>query len=177
MSKLVVAFPGIRYSIECPLLYFGMAAFKAKGYETYGIQYSRAILETKGLEEAKIVGTREALKQLEEIEWSRYSEIVFLEKSIGTAVAFEIETQLGLSVKHIVLTPVEQTLPYLTKDKKIQLIVSGTNDQYMEIERIKACCEKENLPLKVIEKVGHRLERKENPLESIEILKEITALY
>ena len=75
-------------------------------------------------------------------------------------IAGWVEEWLGISVRHIFLTPVKETLPYIKKDKCI--VIAGTDDQYLESVVLNEHCKEENVQLVQIRGVGHSLEYQGN---------------
>ena len=177
MKKLIVLFPGIRYSVDMPLLYYARLKYEEKGYESIAINYDYSYKEKKMLKEYIEEGKNYALKQLENIDFSQYEDFIFVSKSMGTVVAGWLEEKLKIKVRHIYLTPLEATLPYIRKEKDIITVVAGTKDKHINAEELKDYCKKEEINCKLIEGVGHRLEIKNNIERNIDILKEVIKLY
>lgn len=175
MKKLVVLFPGVRYSCDTPLLYFAGTAFRNRGYEKQEIVYGEEILAPGSLEE-KIQRTKETvLQQLKERKLSQYDDVVFVSKSIGTALAGWGASQLEASIRHIFLTPLEQTLPFI--DGKRDVTIGAGNDEYLSAERLVAYCKEHDIPVTIYPGVGHRLEDKSSSRRTLEILGEIIEMY
>nr|WP_307991283.1 hypothetical protein [uncultured Niameybacter sp.] len=176
-KKLVVLFPGINYSVDMPLLYYAGFTYEARGYECLKINYGNAFDEKREFEHSLEVAKRVVLEQLEKIDFSIYDNVVFVSKSIGTVIAGWVQYTMGITVNNIYLTPLEETLPYMTKEDQIIVVVAGTKDKYIQAERLKEYCEKENIDLHLIEGVGNRLEIFGDMSKNIEVLKEIAGLY
>lgn len=176
-KRLVILFPGGNYSVDMPLLYYAKFTYQVRGYESIKLSYGNTYEEGKGfeccLEDAKDI----ALKQLSKVDFSQYSDIVFVSKSIGTVIAGCVQEILGINVRNIYLTPLKETFPYLTQDKNIIVVVAGTKDRYIDIEILKNHCEKEKINLHKIEGVGHRLEVFGDMNINVDVLKEIVELY
>ena len=104
-KKIVVSFPGAR-GCEIPLLYFGAKHFEDKGYEKRFISYplNREITLENVL--------NNALEMLRDIDWDEYEDIVFVAKSLGTVVSCMVKERLAIPARLILLTPLEETLPY-----------------------------------------------------------------
>lgn len=177
MKKLIVLFPGIRYSTNMPLLYYGRLKYEEKGYEVLHMNYDNTYKEVKTLEEAIKYGKEYALNKLKDINFLDYDDVVFISKSMGTVVSGFIEEKLNINVRHIYLTPLNETLNYIKKGKNIIIVVSGTKDKHMDSEILKSHCLKENINFKLIEGANHRLEIKNDINKNIEILKEVVKLY
>lgn len=176
-KKLVVIFPGTNYSSDCPLLYYAGFKFEARGYEKVVIGYGDLLKHDKSLDESLEDIKSLVLTQLQLFDFHEYKDIVFVSKSLGTVVAGWIEEKLCIKVRHIYLTPIIETLPYIHNEKNIITVIAGTKDRHLDAEVLKKHCIKENIPLKQIEGVGHRLEAWGNMDKNIEILRDIVSLY
>jgi len=73
----------------------------------------------------------------------------------------------------VMLTPIDQTLPYLEAQKKIAYMVTGTADNKVNHEVLREMSREHNYPLTEIEGAGHRLEIKGDVQKSIKILADI----
>ena len=103
-----------------------------------------------------------------------YEELVFVSKSMGTVLAAHLEEDYDLqNVTHVMLTPIDQTLPYLEAQKKIAYMVTGTADNKVNHEVLREMSREHNYPLTEIEGAGHRLEIKGDVQKSIKILADI----
>ncbi|MDD3224114.1 MAG: hypothetical protein PHX70_05305 [Clostridium sp.] len=176
-KKLVVIFPGVNYSNDCPLLYYAGSKFEAQGYEKVAISYGNLVSLDKSLNECIENAKKFVIDKFRNIDLSQYGDIVFVSKSMGTVVAGWLEEKLNIKVRHIFLTPLKETLQYINRGKNIIIVVAGTSDKHLDAEVIEQHCKKEDIQLKQIEGAGHRLEIQGNVEKSIEILKEIVALY
>lgn len=176
-NKIVVIFPGGDYSKDCPLLYYAGFKFEVRGYEKIAICYDGLLSRDKSLKECVEDIKSAALMQLKAIDLSKYDDIVFVSKSLGTVIAGWIEEKLCIEVRHIYLTPIKDTLPYIKNGKNIITVVAGTKDKQLDADILKDHCIKENICLKQIEGVGHRLEVWGDMDKNIEVLKEVVSLY
>ncbi len=171
---LVVLFPGIRYSVDCPLLYYARLKYEAMGYEKvcitgYGIHDSKYSLEEYAKKAAGNVK-----KQLRGIDFTSYESVVFVSKSMGTVLAPWVEDQLQIpGVVHVLLTPVNATFPYLSKKRNIRFMVCGTKDKMIDLEKLRNLCRENDLPLMTIENAGHRLEVPGDIGRNLEIIREL----
>lgn len=179
-KKLIVLFPGVKYSTDCPLLYYAKFCYEWKGYEVLEIN-SYDVEEVDGLADLDtyaVLAEKNVKSQLQNVDWKKYTHIVFASKSMGTVIALWLEDELKLSsVTHILLTPLNQTLPYMEKERDYRCIVTGTEDSFVQSQHLKELCQRKKYPLTVIEGVGHRLETEENFMDNLEILKKIVELY
>lgn len=132
-NKLAVIFPGRRYSTDRSLLYFPERMLQSRGFETVRLHYDidRDVQEVEPLEVNIRNAASYAVNHTDKILWENYDEIVFLSKSIGTLVASNLKSFIGArakSIHQIMLTPLEQTIPFIDKN---DLIVIGDNDRFL----------------------------------------------
>ena len=150
--KLAVLFPGIGYTADKPLLYYSEKLAKQYHYETVRVSYGEL---SKNLDEA----FREALAGTETLlvkyDWMQYEEILFLSKSIGTAVACAYAQKYKIRCKNIYFTPLEQTFFYHPQPG---IVFHGTADPWAKTEVIEEKCREFSLPLHIVEGTNHSLE-------------------
>lgn len=177
-KKLAVFFPGRKYGVDCPLLYFSDAICKEKNYKTVYLHYAAHREEKSGNSVAEDIKSAESyvMDFLGQIDFSGYEEILFISKSIGTVLASMAQSSRRLNVRNIYFTPLEQTIPYLCEKRlnrpEDNLILAGTEDPFLEAKTLKEICRAEGLPLWQFEGLGHSME-KEEVFDSLDILKEI----
>ncbi len=175
-KKLLIEFPGRNYSCDKPLLYYAGKVFAEKGYDVVRLDYNFRLKGNKDdisglVEEA----TALVKKQLDCIDFSAYEDIVFVSKSMGTALAGFFEKYYGIRARHIYLTPVDIALKYMKRGKCI--VVSGKDDKILEARRLKIYCVEQDIPLKQFEDVGHSLEYEGDINKTFAILMVIIRLY
>ena len=107
---------------------------------------------------------------LDALNLSKYDDIVFIGKSIGTVVACKIKEIYNLNVQLILFTPIEDTLRYIKKDNNILLVSLGTKDRIIEWNIVKSLCETENINCYIEENVGHRMEVMNDLQRNLEII-------
>lgn len=173
-KKLAVFFPGRRYSVDCPLLYFADFAASLKGYERAFLHYARH-REEKGnttvqedIENAKayVIATIQA-KEVNE-----YDEVVFISKSIGTVLAGYVREELKLkNVRNIYLTPLPETLPYI--DGNDSIVIAGTKDRFLDRDALKSFCDSSSVRLYQFDGLGHSMET-DDVHESLEIIGKVS---
>lgn len=118
-----------------------------------------------------------ALIQLQSFDLSKYDDIVFVSKSLGTVVAGWVEEKLCIKARHIYLTPIKETLPYIQHEKNIIAVIAGTKDKFLDADTLRKHCIKENIYLRQIDGVGHRLEVWGDMDKNIRILGEVVEIY
>ena len=173
MNGIAVFFPGIGYHCDKPLLYFSRELAREAGYrEIVNVNYAYRGGDIRGNPEkmraaglALFAQTEDALKK---IQWDAYDDILFVSKSVGTAIAAAYARIHGVACRNVFYTPVA-----LTFDEKPRngIAFTGTADPWVETETVLSGCEKSELPLTVIEGGNHSLET-ENPMRNLDILKE-----
>ena len=180
MKKLAILFPGVNYSVDCPLLYYAGDICENAGVEVYEVKYEgygkaqTAATKASSLEECIELEYDALKKKLPQDMLQEYDELVFVSKSMGTVLAAHLEEDYGLqNVTHVMLTPIDQTLPYLETQKKIAYMVTGTADNKVNHEVLREISRQYNYPLTEIEGAGHRLEIKGGVQKSIKILADI----
>ncbi len=171
--KLVILFPGIKYSVDCPLLYYAKRKYMAAGYEILPIE-NYEVEEECSFEEYIKRGTSNVERKFAGYDFSPYDEIVFVSKSMGTVVALNLEERYAIpNVKQVLLTPITLTFPFLKKEHRIAFMVSGTEDPLVDFPRLQEICQENSLPLMTIEGADHSLEIPGKVDRSLEIIREI----
>ncbi len=165
--KIAVLFPGIGYHCDKPLLYF--CGRLAEQYDYKVVRLSFTCL-SRVVEEAFQEAGIQAEKSLEEIVWEQYEDILFVSKSIGTAVACAYAGKHRISCRNIYYTPLEQTFDY---DPRPGIVFHGTKDSWARTEKIAAMCGERGLLLHTFEDAGHSLEVQGDLRRSLGILEDV----
>lgn len=175
MKKLAVVFPGIGYHCDKPLLYYGRKVLAEEGFaECILLHYTFDGGNIRGnaekMQEAFFSLHKQAKEQLTQVQWDSYEEIVFLSKSIGTAIGAAIARELQLpQIKQILYTPLEQTYQF---DPQNAIAFIGTKDPWSEVEQVIALSKAADVPIHVYEGCNHSLEC-EDVLRNLDILKDV----
>lgn len=172
MNTLKIFFPGRRYSVDRSYLYF---LDKYIDGESIYLEYDfkRWSNPSLSLEDNIKIAYEVALKKLENIDFSKYNEIIFIAKSVGTVVAAKLRNELRLfRARLILLTPLTETIPFL---RQTDFIVTSFKDEYIDASVLK---ENENrFPFLTIYKdVRHSLEFPNNLKRTIDLIYEIVEL-
>ncbi len=174
-KNLLVLFPGRNYSCDKPLLYYAASVFEQRGYDVIKLNYNYFLKGDRENIEGLIEEAKQYVeRQLDKIDFAKYDDIVFISKSMGTALAGCYEKHYGIRVRHIYLTPVKESLKYMQRGKCI--VVAGKEDAFLESRKLKIYCVEQDIPLKQFEEVGHRLEH-EDINKTFAILMVIIRLY
>lgn len=159
MKKIACLFPGIGYTCDKPLLYYSWKLLKSKGWEVIPVQYSGFPSGVKGnaekMQQAAYMALEQAEKQLREVDWSEYAEVLFIGKSIGTAVCSAYAQRNRLKCRLILFTPVEDTFRFTDQPA---IAFHGTADPWADTKAIVKACEELNIPLCLTENANHSLE-------------------
>lgn len=185
MSNLVILFPGIGYTCDKPLLYYGRKIAFESGYnDCHLIKFEK--IDKTGLQDnpdkmMKIFNKLFAAtkKSLTEIDWTAYDKILFVSKSIGTIVATAYENELVASmrekdivlppIKQILFTPLEQTF---ISHPANAIGFTGTKDPWCNYSEVIRLANEQYIPINVYEDANHSLETGDS-VKDIENLKNV----
>lgn len=159
MKKIACLFPGIGYTCDKPLLYYSWKLLKGLGWEVVPVPYTGFPSGVKGNAEKMQQAAHMALEQAEEllqnIEWSDYSDILLIGKSVGTVVCAAYAQRHRLNCRQILFTPVEATFQFASKKS---IVFHGTADPWADTKAIENCCYRMGIPLYETENANHSLE-------------------
>lgn len=172
-ENAIYLFPGIRYGTDCPLLYYAALEYGRRGYKVIPVDYGN--VKSDNLADFAL----SAVKTVKKIIFpQKYNDVIFASKSVGTVIALAVEDGLKLNnVRHILLTPIDETLPLMQKRRKYICAASSDTDTYINAEKLKAVCNEYGVPLTELSGLGHRLESKGGAEENVKILESIVKLY
>ena len=129
------------------------------------VEYHDLPMDVKGDEQkmwkAANLAYAQVSEQLKDIDFSEYSDIVFIGKSMGSVIAAEYATEHNINAMQIWLTPVEATFscarvyPDLFRNT---IAFIGGADTWSDVERVKQLAEEQKIWLKVIPDCDHSLE-------------------
>ena len=160
MNKLAVIFPGIGYHTDKPLLYYGKKLAQSHGYEILEVPYKNFERGIKGDPKKMQKAYESALKQteviLEEVQWERAEEILFISKSIGTVVASSYARRRALDARQLFFTPLKETFDAAPLGDGIAF--HGTNDPWAADAEIEEGCRRTGIDLVEIAGANHSLE-------------------
>ncbi|MCR5452789.1 MAG: alpha/beta hydrolase [Lachnospiraceae bacterium] len=138
IKKLAIVFPGIGYHKDKPLLYYAGKMVKSMGFDILSIEYrnmpKKIIGDAKMIDKAIKIGYDEAKEQLEGIDFSVYEDIVFVGKSIGTAILAQYASEHMISSKQLWYTPIEATFLFPSKNA---IAFIGDDDPWSDVDKIK----------------------------------------
>jgi len=174
-KNIIILFPGIGYTNDKPLLYYSGKLGKQLGYDVKPITYSGFPANVKGdqdkMKQCFDLALHQTELQLKEVDWSLYHSIVFVSKSIGTAVAAAYATNMEIDVKHVLLTPLAETFQVSIPEA---IAFHGTADPWAKTRHIEEACSSQEIPLTIIKDANHSLETGDVS-HDIKILKKVMA--
>ena len=175
-EKLAVIFPGMGYNGDKPLLYYAKKMAKAAGYDVIDVTYelpvkSKEILNDKeGMKAAFEIALRQVEEQLSAIEFNKCEKILFVGKSIGTALAASYDKTHNIDAAQLVFTPVPQTFDFLRAG--CGTVFHGNADPWCPREIANTKCEELGLELVIVEGGNHSLETGD-PIRDIQELEDV----
>lgn len=176
-KNLAALFPGVRYGTDCPLLYYAALEYRRRNFETLSVDYGQTKSDLPLAEYAE-KAAENAAAAIEKFSPSKREKITFISKSVGTAIALRVEDILGLkNIEHILLTPINETLPLMNKGRNYKRVVSSDADSYIDAAKLEKLCAEINAPLSVFRGLGHRLECGGGAEANVKILEDIVKLY
>lgn len=159
MKKIACLFPGIGYTCDKPLLYYAWKLLKGQGREVVPVSYTGFPAKVKGDPERMRQSAEMALEQagqiLRETDWSGYSDILFIGKSVGTVVCAAYARRHGLRCRQILFTPLEDTFRFVSGDA---IAFHGTADPWADTGAVREACRRLGIPLYETEDANHSLE-------------------
>lgn len=172
-KKIAVLFPGIGYHTDKPLLYYSRELARERGYEIKEIKYGELPSGIKGnhakMLEAFQKALQDAKEQLNGVSFEQYEDVLFLSKSIGTAVAAACASECGIFARQVYYTPVEESFEAIGREG---IVFHGTADPWARTEVIEKACQERGLPLYLTEQANHSMETGE-VLADIRIMQDI----
>jgi hypothetical protein len=175
-KNLVIVLPGAGYSTQAPLLHFTTGLFYSKGFDVLHINYTFSRQEMTVLNGVDFAGDVQ-LAIDEAIKNKEYSNYYIVAKSIGTiALSHLLNNSMFKDAKVVWLTPLLQkddVFNAMVNSDQKGLCIIGDKDTCFIVERFKALENNDNLLLKVVDGGNHNLELDEEPIKSIEILKNV----
>jgi len=178
--RLAVIFPGIGYHTDKPLLYYSKKIAREYDFEIVSVDYCGFDSSIKGNAQKMKEAFHSALSQTEEIlkgiSFDKYETILFISKSVGTAVAGAYANKHGIDAYNLFYTPVEQSFETMNRPG---LVFHGNNDPWMNHERFMECIEKTNYPYHIIDEGNHSLETGDviKDIENMKYVMSVTKEY
>lgn len=158
-KKLAVIFPGVGYHTDKPLLYYGKKLAAARGYEILEVSYGELPSGIKGNKEKMLKAFEAASNcvtgQLCQVDFAGCEDVLFISKSIGTAVAAAFALRNHIPARQIYYTPVAESFMAIGEEG---IVFHGTSDPWARTEIIEEECRKRHMPLYETAGANHSLE-------------------
>ena len=164
MNKLAVIFPGIGYHTDKPLLYYSRMIARRAGYEIVEVPYKNFPKRIRGdiekMKKALETGLDQAESMLGHIQFHEYDHIIFISKSIGTAIASAYAAGHGIRADHIWYTPLVETFQAMGGRQSQGRILAfhGSKDPWADTAALEELCSSAEIPLYLTEGGNHSLE-------------------
>ena len=160
MDKLAVLFPGIGYTNDRPLLYYSAYVARHTGYEVKKLEFhdlpDGVFNDEKKIMRCFELSLDQAGQVLSQIDFSKYIDVIFISKSLGTAVAAVYASKHNIDARHIWYTPLDKSLSLARPGTGIAF--HGTSDPWASTSVLDEVCAKRNIPLHIIENANQSLE-------------------
>ena len=157
--KLAVIFPGIGYTADKPLLYYTTRLAKKHGYQIQTVSYGTLPENIRGdsakMKQAFELASEQTEQLLHGIDWSSYGSILFISKSIGTAISSAYAFRHNLKAKSILFTPLAETFSFPLQGS---IAFHGTADPWAETDSVQALAAQKEVPLFLTKNANHSLE-------------------
>lgn len=123
----------------------------------------------KRMKEVFDVLYQQAEKLLETIDFSKYENVLFISKSVGTVISSAYAQKHKIRCKQILYTPLEQTYKFEHPDA---IAFLGTSDLWSNTANVKMLSNEQNVPIYMYKKADHSLETGDI-IKDIEILEDV----
>jgi phosphoglycolate phosphatase len=186
MSKIAVLVPGIGYTCDRPLLYYSGKIASSAGYDLVKLNFrhlggkKNLIGNSDKMRKVFEKAYAQAENQLVIEELEKADEVLFLSKSVGTAVAAAFAQQYsrefeesGTKVRHVYYTPVAGTFIFMQPESGIAF--HGTADPWVDDETVIRGCKNKKVPLYIYQNVNHSLESGD-VMSDLEILSKVMSV-
>ena len=128
------------------------------------------------MEKSFFSALEQAEQILRDVDFSGNEDILFISKSVGTAVAAAYAEKYGLNTRNIYYTPVAPSFQFM---KQPGIVFTGTADPWVTFDAVEQGCREGGFPLYVTEGGNHSLETGDvrRDLENLQKIMGITEEY
>ncbi|WBW96796.1 hypothetical protein [Oceanirhabdus sp. W0125-5] len=156
-ETLVVLYPGGKYTCDKPILHYIKKGALLKGHDVLCINYGSTLSDSDFSKKTR-KAAKEAFRAINKCrEQKKYNRIIFAGKSIGTVISGKVSDMINdINIKHIFLTPIKYTIPFINKYGGPVII--GSKDKVFGQECIDIIQGNENINIEIIKNAGHSLE-------------------
>ncbi|MGH2318661.1 alpha/beta family hydrolase [Planococcus sp. SE5232] len=179
-KKLAIFLPGAGYTAKSPLFHFAEEIFLNKNYDVLRVNYQytdKAYNEftMKELSEAIVHDVRLVISEV--LKGRNYQEFYLIGKSLGTiAMSAEMRRSEFSEAKAIWVTPLlnqQEVLNTMVNSKNPAQCYIGDKDRYYSPGAFELLKTNPNLESTLLPDINHRLDCENDPLKSIDALKQI----
>lgn len=175
-TGMVVCFPGTGFTCKEALFERCVERFTARGYDSVKLDFSHIpFREIETMEEAVSVARRAVKRQLSEVDFAEYGDVVWISKSLGTILAALFEEEYACVPRQLYLTPLPETLRLIRPESSILALVLGTQDRFLTGDALAKFCEERNARCCIIDGVDHSLKDEQCPERTERIIEQIAA--
>lgn len=176
-AKLAVFFPGTGYTCEKPLLQRCAERYAELRYQIIKLNHdSIDFRPMERIEDALDAARLCVMEQVKDVDFSEYDDVVFVAKSLGTAIALWLDEKVNAQARHLSLTPIPQALPFPSGPDRVIAAVIGSEDAHLSTEELRHHCRECGIPYVMIPGAGHSLEYADDPAANEKVLEQIAAL-
>ena len=174
-STLVILFPGKSYSCDRSLLYYATQSALEKGNDVLQLEYGYQVTRTELESDQMDILVKECTEAIRLSTLHSYTHYTSVSKSLGTLVAGGVFDQYkALPVRHIFLTPLDQTLPYIAQSQG--LLLYGTDDPMFSQSSREQVKHLQQIDTIVLPEANHSLESP-NTEKSLQFLRQVVIQY
>ena len=159
-KKIAVIFPGVGYTTDKPLLYYGKKIAKQNGYEIKEISFHDLPDDAKSSREKMMECFKMVIsqsdEQLKDVDFGRYESIMLISKSIGTVGASVFAAKNDIPAKQVYFTPLQQTFSFVQEENGLAFF--GDRDPWIETDTIRELCVSKKLTFRTLPGCNHSLE-------------------
>ena len=129
------------------------------------------------MKEAFHIALKQTEDKLKEVDFNSYEDVLFISKSVGTAVATSYADDKSINARHIYYTPVAESFHFIKEGSGIAF--HGTADAWADTAVINSECERLSIPLYIIPDSSHSLETGEvvTDIKNLDEIMKHTKLY
>ncbi len=150
------------YNTSKPLLYYSRKLALNTGYDVVEVNYelpvkAKEILNDKaGMKEVFDIAIRQVEDKLSSVNFGEYTRVLFIGKSIGTALAAYYAREHQIEAMQLILTPVPQTFDLLQGARGI--VFHGLSDPWCDNDIAEDKCKELSMELITVDNANHSLE-------------------
>lgn len=156
--KLCVVFPGIGYNADKPLLYY-TKKYVRNEYKIIDIRYEGDPKKAKSSKDHLMTFYQNSYKlveeQLSDVHFNDYDDVLFVSKSVGTALSERYAREHHLNVRSVLFTPLNFTFDGPSSKA---IAFSGSADPWIDLNEIMKLSEEHDVPLVLFNQANHSLE-------------------